>query len=367
MARPRFNLFFLNRPRLRLPGGIPWLSVAVPMGAVALALLLGAFLLWFVGVDPAEAYKYLIIGNFQSAYTTSEVLTKATPLIMTGLAFSFAYRTGLFNIGGEGQMFVGALATVVVGLQWGHLSPWVVIPTSLMAALLAGAMWGGIPGLLKARYGSSEIIVTIMLNYVAVYFLNYVVDKPLREASGTYPQTDPIGAGAFLPAIIPDTRLHLGFLIALAFAALFYVILWKTPLGFELRTVGYNPTSAEYAGINVKRKMALSLALSGALAGAAGFTEVNGIHHRVLDDFSRGVGFDGIAVALLGGATPVGVVVSSIWFGMLQVGATIMQRRVAVPANIVYVIQALVILFVLGGTMLARRLEARRQPERSEP
>lgn len=342
------------------------LTALVPIASTLCALALGAILLLFIGISPLQAYKYLIIGNFESLYQIGEVLTKAVPLILTGLAFAFAYRTGLFNIGGEGQMYVGAIAAVIVGLKLGHLSPFIAIPLSLLAAAAAGAVWGAIPGVLKARYGSSEIIITIMLNYVAIYLLSYLVDKPLREASGIYPQTDPIGAGAYLPVILPGTRLHLGFLVALGCAFLVWLVLWKTPLGFELRAVGYNPAAAEYAGVDIRRKMALALAISGALAAIAGFSEVGGIHHRLLDNFSRGVGFDGIAVALLGRATPLGVVIASLLFGMLQVGATVMQRRMTVPANIVYVIQALIILFILGGSMLAAKWERQSLRERRE-
>ncbi|GAV24247.1 simple sugar transport system permease protein [Carboxydothermus islandicus] len=336
------------------------INLVVPILAILAALVLGAILLLFINVNPLEAYSVLLFGNLTSLYGISEILVKAVPIIMTGLAFTFAYRTGLFNIGAEGQMYVGAIAAVVVGLKLGHLSPFLAIPLSLLAALIAGGIWGGIPGLLKAVFGSSEIIITIMLNYVAVYLLSYLVDKPLREKSGFYPQTDMIGENAFLPVLIPNTRLHLGFLIALLFVVLVYIILWRTKLGFELRAVGLNLHAAEYAGIDVRTKMFLALALSGALAGVAGFTEVGGIHHRLLDNFSKGVGFDGIAVALLGQATPFGVVLASLLFGLLQVGANSMQRSVGVPANIVYIIQGLIILFLLGGTILARRYQKKK-------
>jgi len=339
------------------------LNLLVPLLAILAALILGAVLLLIINVNPIEAYGVLLFGNLTSLYGISEILIKAVPLIMTGLAFAFAYRTGLFNIGAEGQMYVGAIAAVIVGLKFGHLSPFIAIPLALLAALVAGAIWGGIPGMLKAVFGSSEIIITIMLNYVAVYFLSYLVDKPLREKSGFYPQTDMIGENAFLPVLIPNTRLHLGFIIALLFAVLVYIILWRTKLGFELRAVGLNLHAAEYAGIDVRTKMFLALAISGALAGVAGFTEVGGIHHRLLDNFSKGVGFDGIAVALLGQATPLGVVLASLLFGLLQVGANSMQRSVGVPANIVYILQGLIILFLLGGTILARRYQKKKAKE----
>jgi simple sugar transport system permease protein len=196
-----------------------------------------------------------------------------------------------------------------------------------------------------------------MFNYVALFLVSYVVDGPLRESIGFYPQTDLIGKNAYLPYLIPKTRFHLGFLIAVVFVIIVYLILKKTPLGFRLRAVGHNPEGAEYSGINIKRNIIISLAISGALAGIAGFTEINGIHHRLLDNFSKNVGFDGIAAALLGGGNPIGVLISSLLLGMLQTGANAMQRGVGVPANIVSIIQALIILFVLSGNMLIPKIE----------
>lgn len=331
-------------------------SIIVPIIAVFAALLIGSILLMFINVSPLEAYKYLIFANFSSLYNFSEIFVKSTPIILTGLAFTFAFRTGLFNIGGEGQMFVGAIAAVYVGLKTGHLSPFITIPLCLIAAIIVGAIWGIIPGILKGIFGSSEIIITIMFNYVALYLVSYVVDKPLREASGFYPQTDLIGENAFLPYIIPKTRLHIGFLVAVILVVLVYIILWKTPFGYRLRAVGHNPDGAEYSGINIKRNIIISLAISGALAGVAGFTEINGIHHRLLDNFSKDVGFDGIAAALLGGASPFGVLVSSLLLGLLKTGANAMQRGVGVPANIVNIIQALIIILVLAGNMLKPKI-----------
>ena len=231
------------------------LTIGIPILSVLLALLIGSILLIIINVNPLGAYKYLIFGNFTNIYNISEIFVKATPIILTGLAFTFAYRTGLFNIGADGQMFAGAIAAVYMGLKTGHLSPIISIPLCLVAAIIAGAICGLIPGLLKGIFGSSEIIITIMLNYIAQYLVSYVVDKPLREASGFYPQTDLIGENAFLPYIVPNTRLHIGFIIALILAGLVYLILWKTPFGYRLRAVGFNPDGAEYSGISIKKNI----------------------------------------------------------------------------------------------------------------
>lgn len=333
------------------------LTIFIPLVSVLLALLIGSVLLLFIEVNPLEAYKYLIFGNFTNIYNIAEIFVKATPIILTGLSFAFAFRTGLFNIGGEGQMFAGAMAAAFVGLKTGHLSPFITISLCLLAAIIAGGIWGMIPGILKGIFGSSEIITTIMFNYVALYFISYLVDKPLRESSGFYPQTDLIGENAFLPYVVSNTRLHIGFIIAVIISITVYIILWKTPFGYRFRAVGYNSDGAEYSGINIRKNIIISLAISGALAGVAGFTEINGIHHRLLDNFSKNVGFDGIAAALLGNANPIGVVISSILLGMLQTGANSMQRGVGVPANIVSIIQALIIIFVLGGNAIRPKIE----------
>jgi len=324
--------------------------------ALFLAFAVGGLLLLAIDVNPREAYSYLLLGNFGSVYSFSEILVKATPLMMTGLAFAFAYRTGLFNIGAEGQMYMGAIGAVLVSLKLAMLPGWLLIPLALLAAMIFGGIWGGMTGLLKVKFGANEIITTIMLNYIALYFLNYLITDPLREASGGYVQTDIIAEQSFLPLLIPDTRLHLGFLIALAFVVVFYLILWKTPFGFQLRAVGFNRHAAEYAGVHVSRNLVAAMAISGAFAGVAGFTEVNGLLHRLIDNFGVGLGFDGIAVALLGNANPFGIVVASFLFGLLRVGANAMQRGVGVPANVVYIIQGLTVLFLLAVNVMMPRI-----------
>lgn len=332
------------------------INLGIPLVSVLLALLVGSILLLIMDVNPFEAYRYLIFGNFTNIYNVSEIFVKATPIILTGLAFTFAYRSGLFNIGADGQMFAGAIAAVYMGLKTGHLSPLISIPLCLIAAMIAGGIVGLIPGWLKGIYGTNEIITTIMLNYALQYLVSYVVDVPLREASGFYPQTDMIGENAFLPYLISNTRLHIGFLVALVLAFIVYLILWRTPFGFKLRATGFNSSCAEYSGISIKKGVIIAMVISGALAGVAGFTEINGIHHRLLDNFSSGVGYDGIAAALLGNTSAGGVVIASMLLGMLQTGASAMQRGVGIPANIVNIIQALIILFVLIGNKLKPKI-----------
>ncbi|MFQ5912158.1 MAG: ABC transporter permease [Nitrospinota bacterium] len=324
------------------------LAVAGALVAVLLALVVEAVLILLVGKDPIEAYKFLFLGSFGSLHAITETLTKASPLILAGLGVAFAFQCGLFNIGAEGQIYIGALAATWVGLTFTSLPAVFLLPFVAIAAGLLGGFWGGITGFLKAKTGANEIITTIMLNYVAIHLVSYMVDKPLRESSGFFPQTDRIAAQAYLPPLIPGTRLHAGFLAGLILVLCTYVLLYYTTVGYEVRTVGSNQRAAEFGGISVSRSVTLAMTVSGGLAGLAGFGEVSGIHHRLLDGISPGYGFDAIAVALLGKAHPLGVIPAAIFFGALRVGGNMVQRSIGVPVAIIYSLQGLVILFILS-------------------
>lgn len=223
-----------------------------------------------------------------------------------------------------------------------------MIPVVILAGFVGGGIWGAIPGILKAKLGVSEIINTIMLNYIALYFVGYLLDVPLREPPGYYPQSAQIVQEGWLPFILPGTRLHAGILIALFLVAAYYFLMFRSPLGYKIRAVGLNPHAARYGGINVELNMVIAMVLSGGLAGIAGACEIAGVHHRLHALFAANYGFDAIAVALLGKLHPLGVLASALFFGALHVGASSMQRAAQVPASVVYVIQGLVIVFVLA-------------------
>ncbi len=322
--------------------------------AMAAALAVGAALVLVAGANPLTGYLALIGGAFGSLNSLAEVGVKAAPLLLAGLGIAFAFKAGYWNIGAEGQLYMGALGATWIGL---HLGAWpmaVVLPAAVGTGFVLGAIWGLIPGLLLARLGVSEIINTIMFNYIAIFFVSYLVTGPMKEEGGYLPQTDLIAESAVLPKLLPPTRLHAGVLLAVGAAAVLYWIMVRSTLGYRLRVVGGNPQAARYAGISVDRVFVIASGVSGGLAGLAGMGEISGLHQRLLEDISPGYGYTAIVVALLGRLHPVGVVIAAVLFSALRVGADAMQRRLGIPVALVYIIQALVILFVVGREAFER-------------
>lgn len=334
-------------------------EVAPPLLSILAALLLGAILISAVGLDPVRSYRFLLMGSLGTRVGIAETLVKAAPLILAGLGFAFAFQCGLFNIGGEGQIYLGALGAALVGIYVTGLPSLLHVPLALLAGTALGAVWGAIPGYLKARLGISEIINTIMLNYVGIYFVSYLVFGPLREPPGYNPQTARMLSSAMLPRFLAGTRAHVGFFLALAVAVLVFYVIYRTTFGYQIRAVGFNRNAAKYAGIRVRRSLVLTMAISGALAGLAGANEILGIQGRLIIGFSPGYGFDAIAVALVGKAHPFGVILAGLLFGALNAGANVMQRNAGVPVQITYIIQGLVVLFVIGSDFLVSRHRAR--------
>ncbi len=283
----------------------------------------------------------------------AESLVISTPYIFAGLSVALGFRGGLFNIGAEGQLFVGGLASVFVGYSITTL-PWFLhLPLALLAGMLAGAIWGAIPGYLKARTGAHEVINTIMMNYIAFRLADYLLHGGPMMAGSGIPATPEIQPTAYLPALFPrPVRLHAGFFLALIMAALVYWFLWKTTRGFEIRMVGANPDAARYAGVKITSTMVLTMALSGALAGLAGANQILGLDHKMVTAFSTGYGFDSIALALLGNSHPVGVVLASLLFGFMRGGAARMQSVAGVPVELIRVIQGMAIVFVAAPAII---------------
>ncbi|MFN0084519.1 MAG: ABC transporter permease [Blastocatellia bacterium] len=330
------------------------------------AFSIGGVIVVVIGDNPVEVYRLMLssafglydaLGNFTFdnwGYT----LFQATPLIFTGLAVALAFKCGLLNIGAEGQLYVGAFAAAWVGMTFGSLPGAVLIPLAIFAAMIAGAVWGAIPGVLKARFGSHEVINTIMLNFIAVGLVSYLTQRFYKAPGDPIMQSTPIAEQAHLvrfsgllaplgvsfPQRIP---LNICFPLALFAAFLVWAFLWRTKWGYEIRAVGSNPSAAEYGGISVRRQIVLAMALSGALAGLVGVNEVLGYRHRYYHDFSPGYGFTGIAVALLGRNHPVGVILAAILFGALIRGGLFVDIFTdKVSKDLVLVLQAIIILFV---------------------
>jgi len=283
--------------------------------------------------------------SFGDIFGIGQTLTQATPIIFTSLAFLVAYKAGLFNIGGEGQFLMGAIAATVTGIYLEGLPGIIHIPLTMLAGMIMGGIWGLVPALLKSRFDAHEVITTMMLSYVAQYFTSYLVNYPLK-APGWVSQTERLPVSAELARILPPTQLSSGIIVALALVGLVWFLLNKTVLGFELRAIGFNPTAAENSGIKIDRGIILSLVLSGAIAGLGGAVEIMGTHKRFIDGFSPGYGWDGLAVALVGGLDPFGSLLASILFGALRSGGMIMARATGVPLDINILLQGLVILFV---------------------
>ncbi|MBN9018640.1 MAG: ABC transporter permease [Rhizobiales bacterium] len=316
--------------------------------AVVLALAVGAVLILAWGASPVTAYAALLDGAFGSWNSLGETLLRAIPLTFTGLAIAIAFRGGTFNLGAEGQLFLGATAAAWVGLAMPTLPAPLLIPAMILTAAFVGALWSLLAGVLKLRFGANELITTIMLNYIAILFVSYLLRGPLQEAAGYLPQTERLSANARFPALIAGTRLHLGFLLALAAVVLAHIALWHTSWGFKLRVVGLNARAALNAGYNVRLLTLSAFVISGVLAGLAGYMEVVGVQRRMIENLSPGFGYTGIIVALLGQTSPFGVLAAAILFAGLQVGGSTMQTASGVPSTLTTIIQGLVVLFVIG-------------------
>lgn len=342
----------------------------LPVLAILAALAIGAIMLWILGANPLEAYKAMFDGAFGNGNAIAETLVKATPLLLIGLGICISFRGNVINIGGEGQMIIGAIAAILVGLNLNDWPGWVVITLSLLAGFLGGALWGTIPGILKAYFNVNEILSTIMMNAIAVQSMNFLlrgamIDPAQAELASKIPQTARLLDAYRLPRWVP-TRLHLGVLIAVILAVLVYILLWRTTLGYRIRAVGQNPDASRYAGINVKRYVVLALLLSGAFAGLAGAVQVFGVNYRMITDgsatgFTGSAGFNGIVAALFGQLHPLGTIPASIFFGALLVGANKMQRMVQVPSALIIALNGLVVVFVVSSEFIRKRRQRRRQ------
>jgi simple sugar transport system permease protein len=341
----------------------------LPVFATLAALGVGAIMLLVLGASPVKAYGALWEGAFGSGNAFAETLVKATPLLLIGLGICISFRGDVINIGGEGQMIVGAILATWVGLTFTGWPGWLLIAASLVAGFLGGAVWGGIPGYLKAYFNVNEILSTVMMNAIAVQLMNFLLRGPMIDPSqarlaSKIPQTARLLEVFRLPRLVP-TRLHLGALIAVALAFLVYVLLWRTTWGYRIRAVGQNPHASRYAGIKVQRYVVLALLLSGAFAGLAGATQVFGVNYRMITDgsasgFTGSAGFNGIVAALFGQLHPIWTIPASVLFGALLVGANSMQRVVQVPSALVTALNGLVVVFVVSSEIWRRRRQRHR-------
>jgi simple sugar transport system permease protein len=350
-------------------------QLVFPLIAVVAAFIVGGIFILLVGDNPFEVYGLLIGSALSWPDGIGYTLFYATPLIFTGLAVAVAFRCGLLNIGAEGQLYVAAFAAAWVSITFGgvvvdvfgkpvgysvaSLPALILVPLAMLAAILSGAAWGAIPGFLKAKFGSHEVINTIMLNFIAIALVSYFTQYHYKVSGDPLLETAPIGTAAYIPRLgrfipgLPERiPLNLAFILALVVCVLIYIFLWRTKWGYEIRATGANPSAAEYGGISTSKQIILAMAVSGGLAGMVGINEVLGYRHRYYDGFSDNYGFTGIAVALLGRNHPFGVLLAALLFAVLQRGGIPVDAfSEHVSKDIVQVLQAIIILFVAAEAM----------------
>ncbi|MEO8610565.1 MAG: ABC transporter permease [Chloroflexota bacterium] len=348
--------------------------------ALLAALVVASLLLLAMNANPADAIHSLLQGAFGSENATAETLVKATPILFVAIGICIAFRGGVINIGGEGQMIFGALAGTSIALALAQMSGPIIIFASLVGGFLAGAFFGALAGFLKAYFNVNEILSTIMLNQVAVQIMNYLLNGPLLDPAAAgqnnIPKTARIVEGAELPRLAISlgniefflkTRLHYGLIIAIILAIVIYILLWRTTIGYRIRAVGQNERASRYAGLNVQRQTVLAMFLAGGFAGLAGVVQVLGLQYRLQTDgsaggFTGGAGFNGIVAALFGGLNPVGAIPASIFFGGLLVGAQKMQRDLGISASLITAINGLIVIFTVSSQIFSKRLKIRNTP-----
>ncbi len=336
-----------GRFRLLYSAGVALLAAAAAVGATAVVLLA-------IGASPIDSFKVILTGPLQDLFGASEVLVRAVPLILVALGIAVSFRSGILNIGAEGQMLMGILASTAVALALPGWPKAALLPLCLLAGAAGGALWAGIAGVLRARLDVNEILSTVMLNYIAAQLYTFFLRGPMIDpdelltGSGT-PQSMRLPRAAWLDRLVPGTRLHTGLLLALALAALVWLLLWRTTLGYRLRAAGAGRKAARYAGIRVEGSIVTAMLIAGGFAGLAGAVEVAGVHHRAIEAITSGYGFSGIVVALFGALHPAGIVPAAAFFGLLLVGADMTQRSAGVPANMILVLQGVIILAIVSA------------------
>lgn len=344
-------------------------AITVPLIAGGLGLLVGAFILLALGANPLDAYVAMAQGAFGSSNAFADTLVKAGPLLFVGIGTCIAYRAGVINIGGEGQIVMGGIFATGLALAFQAAPAILLVPMGLFAGCLGGAFWAGIAGVLKIRFRVNEVLSTIMLNSIAGFIMTFLltgmwIDPTTLDNAIKIPQTQRMPNASDLWRLVP-TRFHIGILLAVLLAVLAYVLLWRTTIGFRIRAVGANPRAARYAGMGVERYQLLAFLLSGALSGLAGAVELYGVTHRLFSDgsilgFTGNAGFNGIVAALFGGLHPVGTIPAAILFGALLVGANQLQRTIQVPSAFVVTLDGLIVVFVVASQIWSQRRGVKR-------
>lgn len=328
-------------------------------------LAVSGLLLLFLGENPLAVMGTLFSSLFRDNYTLADVFVRAAPLMFTALAFAFTFQANLFNIGAQGQFYIGSITAVAVSLfLQGKLPGLLVLLITAVLVILAGGLWGGLIGWLKARFNANEFLTSMMSSYVALNLMNYLLRTFLMEAKGEYPQTDPLANSVWLPVLLGGTRLHLGFVLAVLACVGVWLLLYRTPLGFRIRAVGQGKEAAELAGIDYRRLYVVAFFISGALAALGGFVEVNGVQHMLVQGFNPDIGAAGIGIAILANGNPLGIIFAAILFGALRVGGTVLGQVAGIPSSFTDLMLGSVMVFVILGYFVREKLATRREKAR---
>ncbi|HHV47244.1 MAG TPA: ABC transporter permease [Tissierellia bacterium] len=326
--------------------------------SILASLIIGAFIMLANGRNPVTGYVALINGAFGSKYNIATTFAKTVPLVLTGLATSISFRSGISNIGGEGQLYLGAFGAALIGITFVNLPGIVGIPLALAASLIAGGLYALFPAILKVRYNIDEVIVTIMLNTVAVLLTSYLVNYPFASEIGKMGGTEIIAEGYQLSRLVRLSTLNTSIFYVAVISIIMYYLLERTSIGYEIKMVGQNSNFSRYGGINVKRRMIFAMVVSGALCGIAGAFEVLGVHYRFLQHISPGYAWDGMLIALIVKNNPIGVVLMSIFFGALKTGSISMENATGIPSELISVIQSIIILFIAGESGFKTKIKS---------
>lgn len=342
----------MTRLRIERATAPLWVRPLIPVIAAVITFTLTATLVILAKANPLEAYYYFLVAPLSSRVSAIEVLVKSTPLLLVGAAVTFAFSAGYWNIGAEGQLYAGAVAAAWLGTILGNLPALIAIPVMVLGGFLAGMLWALPPVLLKVKLAVDEVVTTLLLNTVILFVVSYLLNGPWRDPVSGWPQSPEIASSAMLPKLLPQARLHLGFVIGLLVIVALWFILSRTSLGLKMRATGLGMEAARFAGVNVNRMVLTAALISGGIAGMAGVSEVAGIHFHLIDAISPGYGYTGIIIAMLGGLNPFGVGLAALFIGLLSTGGQTVSRALGVPAYLGDVVQAALLLVTLGAFIL---------------
>jgi ABC-type uncharacterized transport system permease subunit len=335
----------------RIPSPV-WVRTLIPVAAIVATFIITSVLVILAKANPLSAYYYFLLSPLSNQVSALEVLVKATPLLLTGIAVTVAFTAGYWNIGAEGQLYAGATVAAGLGLVLGGLPPVLAIPLMLIGGFLAGMAWAFIPAILKVKLAVDEVVTTLLLNSVVMFIISFILNGVWRDPVSGWPQSPQIAASTVFPKLIPRSRLHLGFIVALVVIAIIWFLLSRTPLGLRMRSVGLGQEAARFMGVNVNKTMLIAALVSGGIAGLAGVGEVAGIHFHLIDAISNGYGYTGIIAATLGGLNPFGVGIAAVFLGLIDTGAQSVSRALGVPVYLGNVVQSTLLLVTLGMFIL---------------